>query len=95
VVCPLLFYYSPIDPAETDNRETTGTGSAAVGNGIANTGSQTIKGPLTITGGGSSPPGETPAEPGSASAGTGIANTGNQTIEGPVIIGRAPGEEKR
>jgi len=70
-------------------------GSASAHTGIANTGEQTIKGPVIITGGSSSPPGEAPAEPGSASAGTGIANTGNQTIEGPVTIGGTPGEEKR
>ena len=73
----------------------TDRGSAAVGNGIANTGSQTIDGPVTITGGGSSPPGETLDKPGSASAGTGIANTGEQVIEGPVTIGTAPSKEKQ
>jgi hypothetical protein len=88
-VIVLVWWLSPLAPVAP------GTGAATVGTGIANTGPQTIKGSVTITGDGSFQTGETPAKPGSASAGTGIANTGNQVIEGPVTIGGAPGEEKR
>ena len=55
----LMWWLSPLTPVgsgEVENREATDTGPAAVGNGIANTGSQTIEGPVTITGGGSPQP---------------------------------------
>ena len=100
-VLVLVWWLSPLAPVTStvseagNGGEIADRGSAAVGTGIATTGLQTIKGPVTITGGGSPAPAQTPAGPGSASAGTGIANTGNQVIEGPVTIGATSGKEQR
>ena len=93
----LVWWLSPLAPVGTgkqDGDAPTQPGPASAGAGIANTGEQTIKGPVTITGNNDAPPETAPEKPGAAAVGTGVANTGTQVIDGPVTIGGPSGEQK-